>query len=77
MVNFENSREMKGRKAILTEDVSFKTNMNDSSRILFKKGTEVELSYYQGISDLYIFLFKKGQGKWEFPIRSYKFEWVD
>jgi hypothetical protein len=77
MVNYENSREMKGRKAILTEEVSFKTNMHDSSRIVFEKGTEVTLAYYQGISDLYIFKFKNKQGEWEFPIRTNRFEWAN
>jgi hypothetical protein len=77
MVNYGNSKELKGHKAILTEEVSFKTNMHDSSRIFFDKGTEVTLAYYQSVSDLYIFTFKNKQGQWEFPIRNNRFEWVN
>ena len=70
------SRDIQGRKAILTEDVAFFTSVsrNDNSLVVFEKGTEVTGVYRMTNTDLYIFRFN---GLYNFPIRSYKFEWKD
>lgn len=74
VVDYGNSFEMSGRKATLTERVSFDTTINVKTAMDkdYPKGTKVRLSYYQKLSDLYIFTFPCGN---EFPIRSSKFEW--
>jgi hypothetical protein len=71
-----NEFDMKGREAILSQEVGFftTTNQASNSRKTYKPGTKVKLAYYQPISDLYIFEFPCGN---KFPIRSWKFEWLE
>lgn len=69
---------LKGKKAVLSENVSFNTSVTlaNMHKKVFKKGEVVELSFYQPISGLYIFKFRRYGDTWEFPIRDTKFEWL-
>lgn len=73
-INYGNNFEMTGREAVLTKEVSFYTSIHSYTAYdkEYPVGTKIELSYYQEISDLYIFTFPCGR---DFPIRSSKFKW--
>jgi hypothetical protein len=70
------SEGVKGKKARLTEDISFFTSVSrsESSRKKVKAGTIITCSYMMTITDLFIFKFSGGH---EFGLRPSKFEWID
>jgi hypothetical protein len=70
------SEGVKGKKAVLKEDVSFytATPMTEKTRKTFKAGTKVTCAYKMNITDLFIFNFAGG---YQFTLRPSKFEWID
>jgi hypothetical protein len=79
--NNDRDLSMRGRKATLNQEVAFFITTaigNPDNKKKYPKGTEVSLSFYQVISDLYVFNFKLGNGEVvTFPLRRHKFEWKD
>jgi hypothetical protein len=75
-IHNENEVDLKGRLATTLEDIMFFTGsgMAESGRKEYPAGTEIKLSYYQPVSDLYIFEFPGG---FNFPIRAWKFTWKE
>lgn len=78
---YDNTFEMRGRVAYLNQDIKINTtisNTDQNSRTI-KKGSRIVLSFYQGVSDLYIFNIYNSEKQFicTFPLRSHKFTWED
>lgn len=81
----ERDLHLRGKKAVLSEDVRFFTGLYSfgpaARKRVFPKGTIIELDYYQAISGLYMFKFdyitdRIKNKKVSFPLREGKFTWL-
>lgn len=74
----KHKKDVKGKKAVLSKDISFFSGFNrtEKNKHRFKVGTQVEAIYSIAGTKITMFKFTKNKLTYEYPLKEGSFEWM-